>query len=64
MLGLDNFNDYYDVSLKRARQTVLQLAGVDVLEGDVADARLLRHLLAPCAFTHIIHLAAQARRSL
>lgn len=60
VLGLDNFNDYYDPPLKRARQMVLQDAGVFVVEGDINDATLLRKLFDVVAFTHVMHLAAQA----
>nr|GEV85810.1 UDP-glucuronate 4-epimerase 3-like [Tanacetum cinerariifolium] len=31
--GLDNFNDYYEPSLKRARQALLERSGVYVVEG-------------------------------
>ncbi|XP_078442035.1 UDP-glucuronate 4-epimerase 3-like [Wolffia australiana] len=60
VLGLDNFNDYYDPSLKRARQRRLERLGVFVVEGDVNDAVLLRKLFDVVAFTHVVHLAAQA----
>lgn len=60
VLGLDNFNDYYDPSLKRARQALLERAGVFVVEGDINDEALLRKLFEVVAFTHVMHLAAQA----
>ncbi|EHA8590916.1 UDP-glucuronate 4-epimerase 3-like [Cocos nucifera] len=60
VLGLDCFNDYYDPSLKRARQALLERAGVFVVEGDVNDALLLRKLFDVVPFTHVMHLAAQA----
>lgn len=47
VLGLDNFNYYYDPSLKRARQALLELLernGVYIVEGDVNDLSLLRKL--------------------
>ncbi|KAL0429026.1 UNVERIFIED_CONTAM: UDP-glucuronate 4-epimerase 3 [Sesamum radiatum] len=37
VLGLDNFNDYYDPSLKRARQALLERSGVYIVEGDIND---------------------------
>ncbi|CAA6659878.1 unnamed protein product [Spirodela intermedia] len=46
VLGLDNFNAYYDPSLKRA--------------GDINDAALLAKLFDVVPFTHVLHLAAQA----
>ncbi|PKI71792.1 hypothetical protein CRG98_007808 [Punica granatum] len=60
VLGLDNFNDYYDPSLKRARQALLERAGVFIVEGDINDDALLRKLFEVVAFTHVMHLAAQA----
>lgn len=60
VVGLDNFNDYYDSSLKRARQVLLSHSGVFVVEGDINDGPLLRKLFDLVAFTHVLHLAAQA----
>ncbi|ERN14513.1 UDP-glucuronate 4-epimerase 1 [Amborella trichopoda] len=60
VLGLDNFNDYYDPSLKRARQSLLARHGIFVAEGDINDGALLSKLLDFVPFTHVMHLAAQA----
>ncbi|XP_021753976.1 UDP-glucuronate 4-epimerase 3-like [Chenopodium quinoa] len=60
VLGLDNFNDYYDPSLKRSRQKLLERAGIFVVEGDINDRDLLTKLFDVVAFTHVMHLAAQA----
>ncbi|XP_027361091.1 UDP-glucuronate 4-epimerase 5-like [Abrus precatorius] len=60
VLGLDNFNRYYDVNLKRARQKLLARAGVFVVEGDINDSSLLHKLFDVVPFTHVMHLAAQA----
>ncbi|XP_065858008.1 UDP-glucuronate 4-epimerase 5 [Euphorbia lathyris] len=60
VLGLDNFNQYYDTSLKRARQKVLEKSGVFVVEGDINDLGLLKKLFDSVFFTHVMHLAAQA----
>ncbi|GAB2211976.1 hypothetical protein Drorol1_Dr00025316 [Drosera rotundifolia] len=60
VLGIDNFNSYYEKSLKRARQGRLERAGVFVVEGDINDGDLLRKLFDMVAFTHVLHLAAQA----
>lgn len=59
VVGLDNFNDYYPVSIKRARQANAETAGVYTVDGDLNDAALLRKLFDECQFTHILHLAAQ-----
>jgi len=60
VLGLDNFNDYYDPSLKRARQALLERSGVFIAEGDINDEALLKKLFEMVPFTHVMHLAAQA----
>ncbi|KAK1418751.1 hypothetical protein QVD17_27897 [Tagetes erecta] len=60
VLGLDNFNDYYDITLKRARQDLLQKSGIYILEGDINDAVLVKKLFEVVHFTHVMHLAAQA----
>jgi UDP-glucuronate 4-epimerase len=60
VLGLDNFNDYYDPSLKRARQALLLRHQVFIVEGDLNDGPLLTKLFDVVPFTHILHLAAQA----
>ena len=61
VIGLDNFNHYYDVRLKRTRARLLRRAGMNTLfEGDVCDGELLKLLLSAGKVTHVIHLAAQA----
>ncbi|KAI5670201.1 hypothetical protein M9H77_10565 [Catharanthus roseus] len=60
VVGLDNFNNYYDPSLKRARQKLLENSGVFVIEGDINDHELLKKLFDLVQFTHVMHLAAQA----
>lgn len=60
VVGLDNFNSYYDPSLKKARKSMLNDHGIFVVEGDVNDGRLLDKLFDVVAFTHVMHLAAQA----
>lgn len=58
--GYDNFNDYYDVSLKRARAEKLAAEGIPVLQGDVCDEKLLIEQIEKYDPTHFVHLAAQA----
>ncbi|RAL46222.1 hypothetical protein DM860_016655 [Cuscuta australis] len=60
VVGLDVFNDYYDPSLKRARQQLLERNGVYIVEGDINDAVLVKKLFEIVPFTHVMHLAAQA----
>ena len=60
VLGLDNFNPYYDPSLKRARQKLLAQHQIFVVEGDLNDVELLTKLYDVVPFSHVLHLAAQA----
>ncbi|XP_050228478.1 UDP-glucuronate 4-epimerase 5 [Mercurialis annua] len=60
VLGIDNFNHYYDIKLKRARQKVLEKSGVFIVEGDINDMMLLNKIFDTVRFTHVMHLAAQA----
>jgi len=59
VLGLDNFNDHYPSSLKRARARQLESAGVVTLRADLNDAGALDAAFRLCNFTHVLHLAAQ-----
>lgn len=56
---LDNFNTYYDVGLKRARQNFF-LNGATVVEGDITNRQLLDTLFTQHQFDVVCHLAAQA----
>ncbi|EPS60141.1 hypothetical protein M569_14661, partial [Genlisea aurea] len=60
VVGLDNFNSYYDPSLKRARKRILNSREIFVVEGDINDGRMLAKLFEIADFTHVMHLAAQA----
>ena len=63
VVGVDNLNDYYDVSLKRARlnRLTLQTFGkFDFHKMDVADKASVRTLFATTKPHKVIHLAAQA----
>lgn len=67
IVGLDNMNDYYDVSIKEYR-----LAEVDKLanektaskwtfvKGNLADRVFIEELFAKCKFDIVVNLAAQA----
>ena len=47
VVGLDNLNDYYDVSLKEARLTILRaLAGFSFVRANVADRAAMESLFA------------------
>lgn len=60
VVGLDNFNRYYPVSLKRARQSQLRAQnGVWILDADLNNEAALNAMFRRCNITHVIHLAAQ-----
>ena len=59
VVGLDNFNDYYDPQLKRDRVAAL-CPDVDIRALDLADRDGLAALFAQIAPTRVVHLAAQA----
>lgn len=60
VLGYDNFNDYYDVNLKRARAKDLKNLGIEVVEGDICNGDQLEDIMSALRPTHVAHLAAQA----
>lgn len=61
VIGLDNLNDYYDVSLKEARLALLQReANFRFVRMDLADRDGIARLFANEKFDRVIHLAAQA----
>lgn len=63
VIGIDNLNDYYDPSLKRARLADLQeLAGARFrfVQVDFADHEALDAALADQGYDRIVHLGAQA----
>ena len=59
VIGIDNVNDYYDPSLKRARIAALA-PDMRFVEVDFADADALTRALDGIAFDRIVHLGAQA----
>eukprot|EP00123_Amoebidium_parasiticum_P014079 comp22315_c0_seq1/m.33153 comp22315_c0_seq1/g.33153 ORF comp22315_c0_seq1/g.33153 comp22315_c0_seq1/m.33153 type:complete len:425 (-) comp22315_c0_seq1:192-1466(-) len=60
VVGLDNFNSYYDTELKRDRAYELHKEGIPIVKGDVCDRELLVELFRKHRFTHVAHMAAQA----
>lgn len=59
VVGLDNYNDYYDPQLKRDRVAAL-CPDVVIEVADVADRTALDPLFETHRFKRVIHLAAQA----
>jgi UDP-glucuronate 4-epimerase len=61
VVGLDNLNDYYDVSLKQARLDILKRhAKFKFVKLDLADRQELPALFAREKFARVINLGAQA----
>lgn len=61
VLGIDNFNDSYAVSLKLARvDALLAPQGVQVLRVDCADAAALANVFGRHAISSVVHMAALA----
>ena len=56
VVGIDNFNDYYSVHLKKTRANITG----DVYDVDVCDSDSVRQIMNKYSVTHVIHLAAQA----
>jgi len=60
VIGLDNFNDYYSVRLKRDRHALLEKQkGYTGSAGDLCDYPALQELFRKHAFDRVCHLAAQ-----
>jgi len=61
VVGLDNFNDYYDVSLKESRAAILDnFENFKLARIDLADRAAMEALFADEKFDKVINLAAQA----
>jgi UDP-glucuronate 4-epimerase len=61
VIGIDNFNSYYDVRLKDARWARLkEYEGFIGRRADLADRRAVFKLCDDTEPTHIVHLGAQA----
>jgi UDP-glucuronate 4-epimerase len=60
VVGLDNLNEYYDVTLKQARLARLTDARFRFVKLDLADQPGMAALFARERFARVVHLAAQA----
>jgi len=60
VVGIDNMNDYYDVSLKDARLARVEHEKFEFIKIDLADRKAMAALFVDQQFDHVIHLAAQA----
>lgn len=63
VVGLDNLNDYYDVSLKSFRLSQIEKTARGnwiFVKGDLADSALMESLFRQYRFDVVVNLAAQA----
>lgn len=61
VVGLDNLNDYYSVSLKQDRlKQLLTQTAFRFVQADIADRGAMQELFANTHFDRVVHLAAQA----
>lgn len=61
IIGIDNMNDYYDVSLKKYRLSQLQkYSNYTFIQGDISDKVLINKLFERYNPSVVVNLAAQA----
>ncbi|MDD7271899.1 MAG: GDP-mannose 4,6-dehydratase, partial [Spirochaetales bacterium] len=62
IIGIDNLNDYYDVSLKEFRLKEIEALNKDFtfIKGSIADKELINSLFEEYHFNIVVNLAAQA----
>ena len=61
IIGIDNLNDYYDVSLKEERLKMLfSFKNFTFIKGDLADKPFIDNLFKDNKFDVVVNLAAQA----
>ena len=60
IVGLDNFNNYYDVSLKEERLRLTKNDRYIFIKGDLSDKALIDKLFNEYKFDIVVNLAAQA----
>jgi nucleoside-diphosphate-sugar epimerase len=58
VVGIDNFDPFYDAALKRENQRRARLS--ELVEADICDADAMRSVLARVRPAGVIHLAAKA----
>lgn len=60
VVGIDNLNDYYDVSIKKARLRKLNSNQFKFYEGDISNKNFVEDLFKKYQFDIVVNLAAQA----
>jgi len=57
VIGIDNFNDYYDLNLKQLNAKAVEDSGVSIIKADLRSENL--HKILPTDINYIFHFAAQ-----
>ena len=61
VMGFDNLNDYYDVTLKESRLEILnQFPAFTFIKGDLADEQAVEQIFSSFQPNIVVNLAAQA----
>ena len=60
VIGIDNFNAYYNPQLKKLRSQQLKQNQIEVLKEDICSQDAVEAILKKHKITHCVHLAAQA----
>ena len=67
IVGLDNMNDYYDISIKEYRLSEIEKLAAEhtdcswiFVKGNLADRALIDRLFAEYSFAVVVNFAAQA----
>jgi len=61
IIGLDNFNEYYDVRLKVARNKILKkFKNFECFEGNITNQKIYNKIFNKYKIDYVIHLAAYA----
>ncbi len=60
VIGIDNLNDYYDVSLKQGRLSLIEShKNFKFIKADIADRKIMENLFREGHFDVVVNLAAQ-----
>lgn len=60
VVGIDNFDPFYDVAMKRANVALLQHRNFALHEADITDSSAMRRIITEAKPAAVIHLAAKA----
>ncbi len=60
VIGVDNFNDYYDVKIKEDRNRILETYNnFKLIRGDLSNQKFVENIFKNYKFNSVYHLAAQ-----